>query len=128
MRKIQERERVEVAQDSEQQDWKKEYDYALRRIKDWTGLELSNLEKRDVREKVKYALEIARKTEDKWNRFSAGNEAAVWFIKDNYGVDINDPEVRYILREIDLDYAEKGARHLVSREWFKRKQDEMHKP
>lgn len=69
-----------------------------------------------------------RKTEDRWSKFSAGNEAAVWFIKENYGVDLNEHQIRYLLSEIDLDYMKKGARHRVSREWFKRKQDEMHKP
>ena len=109
-------------------EWKADYDFALKRIRSLTGLTLTNLEKRELQEKVKVAMEVQKNTQNKRNQFSIGNEAAVWFIKENYGVDCTDQETISMLSDIDYEYGEKGGKEILKDVWFKRKQEEKHKP
>jgi len=115
--------------DTEKQpDWKKHFDYALKRVKDLTGLELTNLEKVELRSRIKQLMKIKQGHPEEDNSFSVGNEAAVWFLKENYGYDSLDAKTLHFLSGVSLDHEIKGGEDYLPELYFKIKQDKKHKP
>lgn len=90
------------------------------------GLELTNLEKADIKQKLEQ-LRTTKKPIDPDNYFSPGGEAAAWFLKDNYGYDMLGPEIKF-LDELQDDEEDSNYPADRAKIFFQRKQDERHKP
>ena len=97
---------------SEEFNLQDELKKALARIRGLTGLKLTNIEKIDLRKKIEHISQIPP-AENPWSYVAPWNEAAIWFLKENYA-DFTDAALRKFWSEINRGQINKGANWIES--------------
>lgn len=89
---------------------RREYYKAVDFIKGMTGLELTLIEKVELKHLVEWTVRVNEATKDLWNDFSPNLEAAIKFLYDNYGFPVFSP-----LSEYEIEYYRMHPENLFPR-------------
>ena len=110
-------------------DLAKEMLLACEVIRTHTDLELTNIEKEELKLKIIEYEEIMRPGIHQDSFDIVGTSAAVWFLKKNYGLDIMDRKAMADKQKSDMNYVNymnyPGSK---SFDGFKAEQEKQHKP